>query len=90
MARPGLPEKNTSRTGKFKQTHYPFLSYFDQALRASRAIQTVGREAPLKARCSRVGQLVRLSMDKALGAPDLYQVVRILNERTSGDCSIAC
>ena len=31
----------------------------------------------------RVGQLVRLS--EALGAPDLYQVVHILEEHPSGD-----
>jgi hypothetical protein len=33
----------------------------------------------------RVGQLVRLRVDKALGAPDLYQVVHILEEPPSGD-----
>jgi hypothetical protein len=33
----------------------------------------------------RVGQLVRLRVDKALGAPDLYQVVHILEEPPGGD-----
>jgi hypothetical protein len=33
----------------------------------------------------RIGQLVRLQLDQGIGAPDLYQVVRILTGSSSGD-----